>query len=162
VGRSSTTVHRGLVFWNVLVQISLIWDYVILQNKQNRPAQKIGIYQEAATMCPEESYGNLILSQLNDTNSTSNFSPRPKVTGSCRLEWSFGPRPKLKNQSKTEDDMKFQSDTKSYGQCQFMAKTQLSVHDQGLREVLVHEKALHCFSPRSHATSTDKGSQGLH
>ena len=35
--------------------------------------------------------------------------------------------PKLKNQSKIEDDMKFQSSTKSYGQCQFMTKAQSKI-----------------------------------
>ena len=75
----------------------------------------------------------------------------------CSLSW-----PKLKNQSKTEDDMKLQSNTKSYDQGQFMTKAQLSVQDQGLREVLVQEQALHCFNPRSYGTSTDKSSYGLH
>jgi hypothetical protein len=58
--------------------------------------------------------------------------------------------------------LKFQSNTKSYGQGQLMTKAQLSVQDQGIRAVLVQEQALHCFSPRSDGTSTDKGSQGLH
>jgi len=50
--------------------------------------------------------------------------------------------------------MKFQSDTKSYGQCQFMTKAQLSVQERGLRKVLVQEQALHCFSPRSDGLPT--------
>ena len=79
-----------------------------------------------------------------------------------RVMVSLSSWPKLKNQSKIEDDMKFQSNTMSYVQCQFLPKAQLSVQDQGLREVLVQDQALHCFSPRSDAASTDKGSQGLH
>jgi len=44
---------------------------------------------------------------------------------------------KLKNQSNTEDDMKFQSNTKSYGQSQFMTKAQESVQDRRWHEVSV-------------------------
>lgn len=36
----------------------------------NRSAQKIGIYQEVAIMWPEESYEDITLSQLHETNST--------------------------------------------------------------------------------------------
>ena len=87
---------------------------------------------------------------------------------------------KLYYQSKTKDDMKLQSNTNSYGQSQLMIKAQESVQDHRWHEVSVQhysygqcqfmtkvqlsvkDQALHCFSPRSDGTSTDKGSKGQH